>query len=213
MGAEKSGSSTTINQSSTPTPTAEETKLNQLQLQDYEASQAGRQQVNASGLNLANLLLQGQNLPGYLQNLPGGISPDVTQSIVDQSLRDIKPSFQQGGILDSGVAASISARTAGDIRNQSAQFNMQNLQQLLNLAVGGQAVPLSYGTDIAGQLGGRLAGLRTTNTTGTQNTTTTGMNPFMKSFQTSLGGALGNPFQSYQQAGAGFAGFTGGLRG
>ena len=191
MGSDKSSQKTSSNQTQTAAPTAEETRLNQLQLQDYEASQSGRQAVNKSGLDLAQLLLKGQNLPGYLQTLPGGISPDVTQGIVDQSLRDIKPSFQQGGILDSGVAASISARTAGDIRNQSAQFNLQNLQQLLNLAVGGQSQPLSYGSDIAGQLGGRLAGLRSTSLTGETNQVNKSMNPFLKSFQTSAGTSLG----------------------
>ena len=109
MGKEKTTTGTTINQTSTPTPTAEETALNQLQLKEYQNSSAQRQGVTSAGLDLSKLLLTGQQLPGYLQGLPGAISPDVTQSIVDQSLRVIKPSFQQGGILDSGVAASIGA--------------------------------------------------------------------------------------------------------
>lgn len=108
------------------------------------------------------------------------------------------PSFQAGGILNSGSAASISARTAGDIYRNSAQFNLQNLMQLLNLGVGGQALPLQLGIETGQQLGGRLAGLRTGTSSG--NTTTLGMNPFMKSFQTSAGQAFGNPFQSYGQA-------------
>src|SRR3990167_9415251 len=173
MGSDKSKSTTTVNQSTTPTPTAEETRLNQLDLQLREQNQGALGQVQGNSLNLANLLLQGQQLPGYLQGLPGGISPDVTQSIVDQSLRDIKPSFQQGGILDSGVAASVAGRTAGDIRMNSAQFNLQNLQQLLNLAVGGQAQVQQPIIGQAGALGQRLAGLRSVNQTGTTNQTTT----------------------------------------
>lgn len=192
MGGEKSSNTTVQNSSSTPTPTAEETRLNQLDLQAREANQQGTIDIQRNSLNLGNLLLQGMQLPGYLGGLPGGISPDVTDKLVEQSLRDIKPSFQQGGILDSGVAASVSGRTAGDIRLNSEQFNLQNLQQLLNLAVGGQA---QIQQPIIGQsqiLGSRLAGLRTTNQTGSATQTNKSMNPFLKSFQTSLGSSLGS---------------------
>lgn len=208
MGKEKTGSSTTTvnNTTSTPTPTPEETRLNQLDLQAREANQQGTIDMQGNALNLGNLLLKGMDLPGYLAGLPGGISEDVTSGLVQQSLRDIKPSFQQGGILDSGVAASASARTAGDIRLNSAQFNLQNLQQLLNLAVGGQA---QIQQPIIGQsqiLGSRLAGLRSINQTGssTGNTTSTAMNPFLKSFQTSLGNSLGS--LSFRSGGFGIGG-------
>ena len=187
MGKEKTTQSTTSSQQSTSTPTAEETRMNQLDLAAREANQQGTIDIQKNSLNLGNLLLQGLQLPGYLQGLPGGISPEVTQGLVDQSLRDIKPGFQQGGILDSGVAASISARTAGDIRLNSAQFNLQNLQQLLNLAVGGQAQIQQPILSQSGQLGQRLAGLRSINQSGTSNQTSLGMNPFLKSFQQSAG--------------------------
>jgi len=189
---EKSGSTTTINQSTAPTPTAEETALNRLDLQAREANQQGTIDIQRNALNLGNLLLQGQQLPGYLRGLPGGISEDVTQDLVNQSLRDIKPSFQQGGILDSGVAASVSARTAGDIRRGSAEFNLNNLQQLLNLAVGGQAQIQQPILAQSQALGGRLAGLRTVNQTGTTTATSSSMNPFLKNFQSSLGTSLGS---------------------
>jgi len=192
MGKEKASTTTVQNTTSTPTPTAEETKLNQLDLQLREQNQGAMGDIQKNSLNLGNLLLQGLQLPGYLSGLPGGIDEGVTNSLVQQSLRDIKPSFQQGGILDSGVAASIGARTAGDIRMNSAQFNLQNLQQLLNLAVGGQAQIQQPQISQAGMLGQRLAGLHTVNQTGTTNQTTTSMNPFMKSFQTSLGSSLGS---------------------
>jgi hypothetical protein len=192
MGKEKATTTNVVNQTTTPTPSAEETRLNQLDLQSREANQQGITDMQKNSLNLGNLLLTGQNLPGYLQGLPGGISPEVTQSIVDQSLRDIRPGFQQGGILDSGVAASISARTAGDIRRGSAEFNLNNLQQLLNLAVGGQAQIQQPILAQSQALGGRLAGLRSTNTSGTGSTTNTSMNPFLKSFQTGLGSSLGS---------------------
>ena len=194
MGKEKQTSTVVQNSTTTPTPTAEETRLNQLQLQDYEQSQPGRQAVNTAGLNLAQQMLEGRPLPGYLGSLPGGISEDVTGGIVQSSLRDLNTQLAASGagtFLESGSAQQAGVRTAGDIRNQAAQFNLQNLQQLLNLAVGGQAVPLAYGESIGGQLGQRLAGLRSVNQTGNSNTTNLSMNPFMKSFQQSAGTSLG----------------------
>src|SRR3990167_7748159 len=191
MGSDKSKSTTTVNQSTTPTPTAEETRLNQLDLQLRERNQGALGDVQGNSLNLANLLLKGQGLPGYLGGLPGGVDEGVTQSIVDKSLRDIKPSFQQGGILDSGVAASVSARTAGDIRRNSAEFNINNLMQLLNLATGNAAQVQTPILAQSSDLGGRLAGLRSVNQTGNSNTTTKSMNPFLKSFQQSAGTSLG----------------------
>lgn len=96
-----------------------------------------------------------------------------------------------GTFMESGVAQQAGVRAAADVRNQASQFNLQNLQQLLNLAVGGQAVPLAYGESVGGQLGQRLAGLRSVNQTGNSNTTNLSMNPFMKSFQQSAGTSLG----------------------
>jgi len=191
MGSEKTTTTTDSNQTQKATPTAEETRLNQLDLQLREQGQEGLGRVQASGLNLSDLLLRGLNLPGNLEGLPGGISEGVTQDLVNQSLRDIKPGFQQGGILDSGVAASVSARTAGDIRRGSAEFNINNLMQLLNLAVGGQAQVQQPILAQSQALGGRLAGLRSINQTGTGTSTVKAMNPFMKSFQTQLGKGTG----------------------
>ena len=143
---------------------------------------------------MAEQLLQGRNLPGYLEPLPFGISEDVTGSIVQNSLRDLNTQMAASGagtFMESGVAQQAGVRAAADVRNQASQFNLQNLQQLLNLAVGGQAVPLAYGESVGGQLGQRLAGLRSVNQTGNSNTTNLSMNPFMKSFQQSAGTSLG----------------------
>lgn len=175
-------------QKQTVEATPEERQLNQLQLEQARAFDPQQRQMNQNAGNLVNQLLTGQSLPGYLNTLPGGISPDVTQHIVDQSLRDLYPQFQSSGILDSGVAASIAGRTAGDIRASAEQFNIQNLQQLLNLAVGGQAQVQQPMLQTTSQLGGRLAGLRSSTST------VTAMNPFLKSFQQSAGQGLGNAF-------------------
>lgn len=186
------GERTTTNSSSQTkyTATPEEREYLARQNEILKASQQGQINVNNQGLDLVSKLLQGQNLPGYLNQLPGGISPDVVNSISNQAIQDITPQFQSSGILDSGVAAQIAARTSADVRNQAAQFNLQNLSQLLNLAVGGQAQVQQPLLATSGQYGQSLAGLRTVNQSGSQ--TTIGTNPFLKSFQTSLGSSLGS---------------------
>jgi len=192
MGGEKKSETTVVNQTTTPQPTAEETALNKLKLEQQQELNPFETRNIKSGLDLSNLLLKGLNLPGYLNTLPGGIDEATTQSIVDQSLKDINPYFAQSNLLDSGVRASAMARTAGDVRRQSATFNLQNLQQLLNLAVGGQAIPVQAATNEGVALGQRLAGLRSVNTSGVSTATSKGPNPFLQSFQTGAGTALGN---------------------
>jgi hypothetical protein len=195
MGKEKTstqGSTTTVQQV-TPQPTAEERELNRIQLEREKKLDPQITQMQSVFLDLANRMGLGQELPGYLEPLPHGISEDVTKSIVDEALRDITPSFQQSGLLDSGVRASVSARTAGDIRRASAEFNIGNLQNLLNLALSGQAQVQQPVLAKSAMLSQRLAGLRSQSMTGsgTSSSVTLGMNPFMKSFQTGLGTSLG----------------------
>ena len=195
------GDKTTTQSSTQTTASPEERELLKNQLSIQQAGTGDQIALNKQASSLALNLLQGQNLPGYLNTLPGGISPDVTDSIVKQSLQDIQPQFQKGGILDSGVNAQISARTAADIRNQSAQFNLQNLMQLLNLASGSSAQvqqPMNANAALAGN---SLQGLRSTSTSGS----TIGMNPFLKTFQQSLGQSFG------EKIGNGAGQGTGGL--
>lgn len=191
MGKERTVVQTSSNQSAQYTATPEEQELNRLQLAQAREFDPIQRELNLRGGNLVNNLLAGQPLPGYLGGLPGGISEDVTSQIVRDSIRDLQGSFQSAGLLDSGVNAAISARTAADIRTQSAQFNLQNLQQLLNIAVGGQAQVQTPQISQSGILSQRLAGLRGFSGTTTGNQTTIGMNPFMKSFQQGLGQSLG----------------------
>jgi len=183
MGADKTTTST--NQQATATP--EERALLASQGRIQSAGENDQIAMNRNASNLVNQLLTGSALPGYLSGSMG-INEQQTQGMVDQSLKDLYPMFQQSGILDSGVAASIASRTSGDIRNQNAQFNVQSLQQLLNLAIGGQASVQAPMNQNAAQLGNSLAGLRTYNGT----STVKAMNPFLKSFQQSLGQNLGN---------------------
>lgn len=184
MGREKQTSQTETKVTATP----EETELNKLLLERTRAGQQGAIQTQESGFNLINQLLTGGDLPGNLQQLPGGISEDVTSGIVQKSLEDVRVGLQSQGLLDSGVRSELETGTAADIRLQSEQFNLQNLQQLLNLAAGGQATNQAQIGQGTGQLAGNLQGLRSTNVNNTQSF----MNPFLKSFQQSAGQSLGS---------------------
>jgi hypothetical protein len=196
MGGEKQSTAgtTVVNQTSTPTPTAEETAMNQMLLREQQASSPGRMQAQQSGYGLINQLLTGGSLPGYLGSLAGGISAEtIAEQSTNYALKAM-PNMQSLGVLDSGEAArSISKGIATDINLPSQQFNQNQLLQMLNLASGqaAQTQQMNYGQ--GNQLSGALAGLRSNTTTGSYNsqTTTMGMNPFLKSFQTALGGSLG----------------------
>ena len=204
MGKDKTQQTAQTQTETKYTATPEERQLQASQLGQATAFDPIQRQLNSNAGGLINSLLQGQNLPGYLNQLPGGIDQGVTNDIVGQSLQDLYPQFQQAGILDSGTAAQISGRTAADIRTNAAQFNLQNLMQLLNLAVGGQAQvqqPIMQNNQMLGQ---GLAGLRTMNQTGSSTQTTIGMNPFLKSFQTSLGNTLGSFRAPIGNSGGGF---------
>jgi len=175
-------------QTTTVTPTAEETELNRLLLERTRAGQAGAIQTQESGFNLINQLLTGGELPGNLAGLAGGIDEDVTNRIVQQSIEDVRSQAQSQGLLNSGVLAQLESETSAGIRAGAEQFNIQNLQQLLNLAAGGQAQNQALIGQGTGQLGQSLSGLRGV-TTGIQQTF---QNPFLKSFQTSFGQSLGS---------------------
>lgn len=200
---------TTVVQSTTTTnntqtvkadPTPEEIELNKLAVEREKATNPGLIAAQTAGLDLVRQLLQGQEaLPGFFENLNRGISPELTSDIVQESLADISPQFAQSGLLDSGVRAVISGRVAGDIRRASEEFNIGNRLNLLNLALSGQAQVQQPILGFSSMLSDRLSGLRTINSSGNStqsfsgNTTTKKMNPFLKSFQTSLGSTLGSP--------------------
>lgn len=187
-------------------PTPEERELQQLEVARTRAVQPGLIGTQQAGLSLVEQLLRGQEpLPGYFDKLSRGISPEVTSDIANQAIADIQPYFNQAGLLNSGVNAVASARVAGDIRRASEEYNIGNRLNLLNLALSGQAQvqqPVLYQQSLLGQ---RLAGLRPITQTGTFSGTSSGtqsgsssqvllgMNPFLKSFETSLGKTLGSP--------------------
>lgn len=126
----------------------------------------------------------------------GGISDAQNQSMVNASVRSVLPQFQSAGILDSGIAAQGAIRAAQDTSNQNAQFNVSAAQNLFNLASGGQSNLQGQYQSNTNNLTSQLAGLRTINQSGS----TIGMNPFLKSFQTSMGSYLGGGMQAQGNA-------------
>jgi len=136
MGSTKIKTSSTT--TSKPTPTAEETELNKLQLEQQRAIQPYQTAMQQQAFGLGSQLLQGRELPGYLESLPQGVTAEQipleaglfgeerTSEIVQRSLRDIYPQFQAMGLpVESGVAQSIAGRTAGDIRTGVAEGDLE----------------------------------------------------------------------------------------
>lgn len=193
MGSTRQSTESQSTQTTTPQPTAEERELNQLQLGREKFLDPQIRQVQSQGLDLINQLLQGRNdLPGFLGGLPGGISPDVTNQIVQDSLRDIQPQFQSMGLLNSGVNAAISARVAADVRRASEEFNIGNKLNLLNLGIGGQAQVQQPILGFSSMLSQRLQGLRPVTQTGQQSgSQTTRYSFFTSPFTQAIGQGLG----------------------
>jgi len=141
-------------------------------------------------MDLSSRMLQGQTLPGQFGNTLYGLNENQISDISQKAVRDIMPGFQSSGILDSGVAAEVAGRTAGDVRRQAAEFNVGALQNLLNLALSGQAQIQQPTLATGASVGNRLSQLGTTTSSGS----TIGMNPFLKSFQSNMGEGLSNWF-------------------
>lgn len=208
MGKDKQTTETRTETRQQAQPTAEERRLNELALQQRERlspleTQLGEQAINT----ISGILGGGGGLPDVFQSIFTGITPELTQEFAREAIADIAPQFQQAGVLDSGAAAAIAGRTAGDIRRASAESNLARRFNLLNLGLdfGGQQQQL--GTQAQNVLGSQLAGLRTMTGTNNQSQTTIGMNPFMRSFQQGLGSGLGSLGTSM------FSGFGSGLSG
>jgi len=196
MGKEKQ--STQTQQSTSQQTQATPTPLEQRSLERAEereiASQEGLIGAQTQGLNLINQLLTGGQLPGFLGGLPGGISPEAIGSQATRLAGQNLANFNQLGIADSGPAFR---ETAADIANRvlfpAEQFNLQNISQLLNLAVGGQAGIQQNFNQGASVLGGQLAGLRSISQAGTnigEGRAQTNTNFFASPFGAALAGGF-----------------------
>lgn len=144
---EKTSGTTVVNSTTTPTPTAEETAMNQLQLKQAKELDPYQTNVNKSALGLANQLLTGQNLPGYLNPLTQGITSNQQYStpnyidpmygnlgegaisdLTGKALGDLNTQLAMSGagtFLESGASQAIGAKTSGDIRRQSYESNIE----------------------------------------------------------------------------------------
>jgi len=191
---EKSSNTTVVNQTTTPTPTAEETALNQRNLRMAQATEGPQTQAQLSGLNLVNQLLTGNVPQGMYQQLAGGIDANAVGTQATQMMRSGRAGFQGQGLADSGVAdRSIAMDIGQNLLYPTQQFNLGALQNLMNLALSGQAQVQQPVQANVNNLSNSLAGLRSMNTQGT--TTQSGYtssNPFLNSFYKSAGNTLGS---------------------
>lgn len=177
---------TTTQSSQTATQTPEEKALMQQQIGMNNFMNPIAQKTYGDLSSNIQAILEG-NTP--MAKGINGVTDEQNQSMVNQSVRSVLPQFQSAGILDSGIAAQGAIRAAQDTSNQNAQFNVSAAQNLFNLASGGQSNLASQYQNNTNNLTNQLAGLRTTNTSGS----TIGMNPFLKNFEQSAGNTLGAP--------------------
>lgn len=175
------------------TATPEEQELQRLQLERIKASQNQNIALDKLAGQSVETLLSGGELPGNLAPLSRGIDKNATNSMVNQSLQALYPQFQSQGILDSGTAAMVAGRTAGDIYRGAQEFNIGTLLNLLNLGVGGQASVQGPTLSTSGQLSSALAGLRTINTKGSASGSSSAIsNPFLTNFYGAAGSTAGS---------------------
>lgn len=192
MGQEKQTGTTVNNTTTTATPTAEETEMNRLLLNRQKATDPLQTQTQLSGLSLVNSLLQGQIPTSPLYQSISGVSPEGIASQATKLTRESLPGFQGSGLAESGVMQrEISRQLANDLLYPAEQFNVGARQNMLNLALTGQAQVQSPVQANTNTLASSLAGLRSYNQSGTSQVTTLSTNPFMKSFQQGAGSSLG----------------------
>ena len=180
---------TTTNNTTTATPTAEETAMEKTQLAQYQAIAPQQTSLYNKLFSTSSNLLDALNQPGSQSwsSLLGGVTPQQTQSQINTQDKALQSSFQNSGIYDSGTAASGRLRSAADLSNTNAQFNIQTLQQSLNQAMGLGANVQGVSQGTSSQLGQQLAGLRANQTTGSGVYPSTG-------FNTGIFGTLGTSY-------------------
>lgn len=186
-------STNTTQQSSTQyTPTATETALMGNELSLSNAALPGQISNTTQSQDLIGRLLTGSSLPGYLNGLPGGISTAQSMNEAQMGVNGLAPTFQAMGGLDSGSFAQAGANAYANTLNSNAQFNIQNLAQLLNMAAGGAYQNQGAVTSNNSALGAQSGALASSNSTSTLT-----QNPFLNSFYQSLGQTLGSPKVSF----------------
>jgi len=193
MGREEKTTTVQQAQETRPEPTAEERELNQLQLERFRAGQEGFLQTQQLQGDILSALLGGGELPGNLQSLSGGLSEEDINLLAERSVRDIPAALQAQGILESGIGQELTSQAAAETRLGARQFNLGIQQNLLSQALGGAGGFAGQGIAQAGTIGSQLAGLRPVSTTGSRTQEVSSPNPFLSSFQQSLGKTFGSP--------------------
>ncbi len=201
MSKKKEETDVTSAQTGTVTQTATETEreaaLTGTGLARVEAGASGATGLQDLGQSLVEALISGEELPGAFGDLFGGIGEEQAASIAQRSVEQqaSNESFQAGGLLDSGVRQSIQSRIRGETLTNVAQSNLDRRLQLLGIGIGAQQGFAGQQLSQETVLGERLAGLRTqteeSQFNASQFSKFTGPNPFLESFQRSLGTSLG----------------------
>jgi hypothetical protein len=170
---QQSGGTTVTNQTTAATPTAEETAKNKIQLEQLQSYAPAQTQMYNNAFGLGNQLLTsfGDKSGSAWQSLVGGVSQNQMNAQAQQAGRLTNASLNQAGMVDSGVGKVMNARAMSDSMNSNAQFNIGAMQNALNLALSGQAQVQGTGQANTNSLANSLAGLRSTNTSGTSTTT------------------------------------------
>lgn len=181
MTNERGQTNTTTQTTSQPTGTESQLMNNELQLSN--AALPGQIQNQGYAQNLQGLLMTGQPLPGYLNNLPGGVSQGQSMNEAALGNQGIATQFQSMGGLDSGSAAQSLAGNYANTLNSNAQFNVQNLAQLMNLASGNAYQNSALSSANNQMLGTQSGALAATSSTATSN-------PFLNSLYSGLGSTL-----------------------
>jgi len=156
------GTSTGSNQSTSATD--EEKDMQKIQLGQMKSYAPAQTQMYNNAFGLGNQLLTSfsDTNSQQWQSLINGVSGKQSQSMINSQDKIYSSQLQSSGLYDSGTSASSRLRSAADLSNSNAQFNVGTSQNALNLALGGQAQVQGTAQTNSSQLGQQLAGLRTT---------------------------------------------------
>ena len=174
-----------------------------------QAGEGDQITTNKNTSALINQLLTGGELPGFLQDLVGGLSPEAISAQASQTALASNTGFQNLGIIDSGSAFQGTAKNvAQSVLLPAEQFNLGLKGSLLGAGLTGSFGQQAGFQGNAGILGSSLSGLNTINQSGSFSGSTKAMNPFLKSFQQSAGQGFGQTVGSF-----GSGSFQGGANG
>jgi hypothetical protein len=197
-----SNTSTTTQSSQSYTPTSTESALmsNELALSNAALPGELSNVTAAQGLQSAIMGAGGANI----NQLTQGVSPGQSQNEAQMGLQGLATTAQAMGGLDSGSYQQAGANAYANTLNSNAQFNIENLAQLMNLASGNayqNVGGISSNNAMLGTQSGALAS--------SSGNSTVSSNPFLNSFYSGLGNMANGQTetQAYGQSGQTMANF------